>query len=241
MISVLRKTVTAPGTAVWLWDDQSKWTDPTNRRPQRDEPDWIQSPWAVRAYIEPLPGNSGPIVIGNKHVLAAEATRRGLSMGVDQRIDAMNLDFRELYMDALVVGHGVSVFYVEGRVSGTPSFKLVQTANAQFAVSSLFGGRETVDVAGTAQPLFDPSPSNLWATLIRSIRITVQAFETNLGRIAIGGSDVMNPAVATRTGKSLVAGESYPFVNISLAELYINAEVADDGASFLADIPGGPT
>lgn len=123
MISVLRKTVTTPGSPVWLWDDTFRWTDPVNRRPSRDEPEFIQSPFAVYAHIELLPG-SGSVVLGNKHVIAAEATRRGLTLSPGERLVAWNLDLRELYLDALSADDGVGVFYTEGAVKGAPRFEL---------------------------------------------------------------------------------------------------------------------
>jgi hypothetical protein len=104
---------------------------------------------------------------------------------------------------------------------------------------SLLDGRKTIDVAGVAQLLFDPYEDDQWFKSARAIWVSIRAIETNVGRVAIGGRRVENPASTTRTGWPLSADDAVTLWDICICELWLNAETVGEGVTYLAEIVNG--
>uniref|UniRef100_A0A6M3J9A1 Uncharacterized protein n=1 Tax=viral metagenome TaxID=1070528 RepID=A0A6M3J9A1_9ZZZZ len=84
-------------------------------------------------------------------------------------------------------------------------------------------GVETVDAAGTDQPIVTSStPAKV---------VIIQAQTDNTGAIAVGGSGV-DATVATGTGVLLYAGDSITLEVDDLADVYIDATVINEGVRF---------
>ena len=65
-------------------------------------------------------------------------------------------------------------------------------------------------------------------------RVTIQAFASNTGIIAVGGSNVVVASDATAVGIQLIAGDAYELDIDDVSKVWIRASVSGEGASFLA-------
>ncbi len=88
-------------------------------------------------------------------------------------------------------------------------------------------GRQTVTVAGTAEPL---SREPFVVT-----RVDLFGLDTNTDRVYVGGVDVS--AVANnQQGEPLSALESSFYDNVDLAKIWIDAAVSGEGVTWIARI-----
>lgn len=87
--------------------------------------------------------------------------------------------------------------------------------------SSILNGRETVAVAGTAEPLATTSTP--------IISVTVKALAGNTGMVYVGNEDVDNS-----NGFVLDAGEPVSIDIDNLSKVYIDVDVAGEGVSWIA-------
>lgn len=108
----------------------------------------------------------------------------------------------------------VAVDPLTGRVQTTSVVSYTPTS-----LTVVFNGQETVAAPGTAEQL----PSNAIAS------ITIKALQTNTGSIYIGGS-----TVDAATGFELLPGDIISFDMSNTNAVYVDAEVAGEGISWLA-------
>lgn len=100
----------------------------------------------------------------------------------------------------------------------------------------LYDFRRTVDTAAKAVPLFEPSREHAHHAPLFARRLWITALRKNTGWIAIGGPHLANPAESTQTGLIIAPGERcpiWPWENVCLCKLWLNAEVAGDGVVVL--------
>jgi hypothetical protein len=87
--------------------------------------------------------------------------------------------------------------------------------------TAIYNGQETVDAAGTAQPIA--------TTQALVSGVTVKALAGNAGLVYVG-----NSGVDAANGFELAAGEE-KFIEVDdLATVYIDAATNDDGVSYIA-------
>lgn len=93
------------------------------------------------------------------------------------------------------------------------------------ATTGIADGHKEVTTAGTPVALMATSTLAKW--------VIVQAYRSNTGYIAVGGSSVSASATAgTGTGASLAAGESVTLPIADLATVHIDATVNGEGVRF---------
>lgn len=99
------------------------------------------------------------------------------------------------------------------------AFKVITTVPAAHEIHD---GRQTVATPGTAVAL---------AASTACKRVTITAETNNSDILVVGGSTVV-AALVTRRGTPLYPGDSYSLDADDLAEVFIDALTATDGATF---------
>lgn len=74
----------------------------------------------------------------------------------------------------------------------------------------------------------------LVASATAARRVTIQAFASNTGIIAVGGSNVLAAGDATAVGIQLTAGDAYELDIDDLSKVWIRATVSGEGVTFVA-------
>jgi hypothetical protein len=85
--------------------------------------------------------------------------------------------------------------------------------------NAVVNGQETVDAAGTAQPIGASTPVGA---------VTVKALAANTGDIYVGGS-----SVDSSNGYVLAAGEAVLVITDNIANIFIDSSVDGEGVSFV--------
>lgn len=97
-------------------------------------------------------------------------------------------------------------------------------SDQEYSYDNIGDGLQLVASAGTAEALASES------TAVRAV--LVQALPENTGNVVVGASTVV-AASATRRGICLVPGQSVMLRVKDLADLYVDAVVANEGVSFV--------
>jgi hypothetical protein len=97
---------------------------------------------------------------------------------------------------------------------------------ANHATTSINHGHKEVTAAGTPVPLASTLTAAKW--------VTVQAYRSNTGYIAIGGSNTVSASTTagTGTGLSLAAGDNVTFPCDDLSDFWLDATVNGEGVRF---------
>lgn len=96
-------------------------------------------------------------------------------------------------------------------------------------MTGLVSGRQVVAAAGTRVQLVN-------AAIVSTVRsVLVQALSANTGVIVVGDSQVV-AAAATRRGVALTAGQSVTVDVDDLSDVWIDATVAGEGVTYLAEV-----
>lgn len=99
------------------------------------------------------------------------------------------------------------------------------SANVNTVGDSLFAGRKRVTTPGTQVPI--------GTTTVLSQGVVVSALDTNVGNVFVGNSSVNRGADATKQIE-LLPGQGIGVSINDLAKVYVDADNANDGISYLA-------
>lgn len=108
--------------------------------------------------------------------------------------------------------------------SGNPLGTAAAPLPVNHSTTSLGHGHKEVTTAGTPVALAASTPAK-W--------MTIQAYRSNTGYIAIGGSGVnASSTTGTGTGMTLGAGEAVTLPIANLSSIYLDATVNGEGVRF---------
>lgn len=100
--------------------------------------------------------------------------------------------------------------------------KLAGALKVDHTTTGLGQGKKTVTTAGTDLAIATSTPAK-W--------VTIQAYTTNTGKIAVGGAGV-DATIATGDGVLLSAGESITVAVDNLSDVFVDATVSGEGVRF---------
>ncbi len=99
-----------------------------------------------------------------------------------------------------------------------------QVVKAEHASTGISDGKKTSTSVGTGVAI---------ATTTAAKWVTIQAYRSNTGFVAVGGSGVNASATAgTGTGLNLAAGDSATFPIDNLADVFIDVTISGEGVRY---------